>query len=177
MIQIIFAIVVENVTNPLHQIVSEHLPQVDFTFGVGDIVGSIALLVSAFTFYIAHTQASQSEQIKTCKDLWASINEKLDQAYDLKEKGADSKEVDTPLTLAVDELDYFAYLVLRGEIKDKVVLDYYKNKFITYIEKYVLDIVSQLDPKNSFKYSAPSIGILGKKWDAEWLNNLKAFLK
>jgi hypothetical protein len=111
MIPIIFAIIVENVTNPLHHVVTELFPPIDFTFGIGDIVGSIALVVSIFVFYISRTRASQSEQIKTCKDLWASINEKLDQAYDLKEKGADSKKVDVPLSLAVDELDYFAYLV------------------------------------------------------------------
>jgi hypothetical protein len=58
---------------------------------------------------------------------------------------------------------------MRSEIKDKVVLDYYKNKFIKYIEEYVLDIASKLDPKKSFKDSALNIGNLGKKWDAKWL--------
>ncbi|MGI8834509.1 MAG: hypothetical protein ACR2IS_17965 [Nitrososphaeraceae archaeon] len=34
----------------------------------------------------------------------------------------------------VREIDYFAYLILSGEIKDKIVLDYYKTPFSQYID-------------------------------------------
>lgn len=144
----------------------KQLPQVDLTFGIGDIVGSIALLVSAFTFYISYTRASQSEQIRTTRDIWAGIIEKVDkfvkererikelreieeqehlahqQKYDEFEKaGEGTKEFKGPplpppflfefLRAALPvimEIDYFAYLILNDEIKDKVVLGYYKEQ-------------------------------------------------
>lgn len=113
----------------------KQLPQIDFTFGIGDIVGSIALLVSAFTFYISHTQASQSEQIKTSREIWARIYEMHEEcgkklltvpsnAY-LRQQG-----VLHPLLL---EMDYFAYLILSKEIKDKMVLGYYRRELTMYI--------------------------------------------
>jgi hypothetical protein len=117
---------------------------VDLTFGIGDIVGSIALLISAFTFYISHTQASQSEQIKTGRDLWASINEKFKPIQEIilsRKDDDESTYIDVPATLIyplVEDIDYFAYLILSGEIKDKVALGFYKEPLSIFIEKILL---------------------------------------
>jgi hypothetical protein len=153
-IPIVFAIIVENMSNPLHQMIAEHLPQVNPTFSLGDFAGAIALIVSAITFYISHTQTSQSEQIKTSRDLMASINDKYEkvrsrgdkvEAYRLigaeifkkamREPGL--AEVLDTLRSVLTEIDYFAYLILKREIKDKVVLDYYKIE-LTRVIKYLV---------------------------------------
>jgi hypothetical protein len=134
MIPIIFATIVESMF--------KQIPQIDFTFGIGDIVGSIALLVSAFTFYISYSQASQSEQIKMSRDLWAGIKEKgekidteeLRRLSEIEDKFARRIEVDKVLNPMLDEMNYFAYLILSGEIKDRVVLGYYKSLLTTSIE-------------------------------------------
>ena len=111
----------------------KQLPQVDLTFGIGDIVGSIALLVSAFTFYISFTQASQSEQIKTSRDIWAGIRDRVNKV----EKSVASQKPDyREIMDCLSEIEYFAYLILEKEIKDKIVLDYYKamiSKDLPYI--------------------------------------------
>ena len=131
MIPILFATAIEGMF--------KQLPQIDFTFGIGDIVGSIALLVSAFTFYISYTQASQSEQIKTSRDIWASIDEKFEKVRKTLKEIDEKLEKESDSTVTPEELwemfkpllveiDYFAYLILTGEIKDKVVLNYYRRK-------------------------------------------------
>jgi hypothetical protein len=106
------------------------LPQIDFTFGIGDIVGSIALLVSAFTFYISYTQSSQSEQIKISRDIWARIDgyfiEEVKKFRDIPHTMPDKYK----MYLLLSEIDYFAYLILRGEIKDRVAQEYYKKRLV-----------------------------------------------
>jgi hypothetical protein len=124
MLPIIFAIIVENMF--------KQLPQVDFTFSIGDIVGSIALLVSAFTFYISYTQASQSEQIKTSRDLWAGIKDRVRKfREDLANANWQTKNLENvnpdDVRDCISEIEYFAYLITKGEINDKMVLGYYKN--------------------------------------------------
>jgi hypothetical protein len=111
------------------------LPQVDLALGLG----TIALVVSAFTFYISHTRASKNEQMKMSRCMWECINVKFDKIREIAEtKGWDkSGHIDIPLKIVwpvVDEIDYFAYLILSGEIKDKVVLGYYKTRLSQYIE-------------------------------------------
>src|SRR5215207_2695591 len=113
-------------------------PQLD----LGVLIGAGALVVSAITFYISYTRESQSEQIKTSRDMWARIDVKFDKIRETaKTKGWDQSEnaikaVDVPADIVwpvVSEIDYFAYLILRGEIKDKVVLGYYKTPLSQYI--------------------------------------------
>ena len=125
----------------------KQLPQVDFTFGIGDIVGSIALLVSVFTFYISHTQASQSEQIKASREIWSDIARKFDEVLEkikhIKNQGEQNLEVQRIIGPVFNEIDYFAYLILKDEIKDKVVLDYYKEK----LRRRIGWILSALSPR------------------------------
>lgn len=121
--------------NPLHEL----LPPVDLSFGIRDIVGAIALLVSAFTFYIAHTQASQSEQIKISRELCGNIKPLFDRIEHTKvPKRSDDEKQHNEVSVnlledifrCLTEIDYFAYLIIRGEIKDNVVLDYYRKQII-----------------------------------------------
>jgi hypothetical protein len=174
----------------------KQLPQVDFTFGIGDIVGSIALLVSAFTFYISYTQASQSEQIKTSKDIWAGIIVKYNEFREdefrqllndvkLKEEFEDptirevasKRKVWQKVWPVFAEIDYFAYLILSGEIKDKVVLKYYHDQIIdiikTCINRYT-SIIKKTYPegqegssKNHIFMTYPHIVKLLEKWDVK----------
>lgn len=114
------------------------LPILDFLGSLGLFVGAIALIVSVVTFYISHTRTSRSEQIKTSRYLWERIDVKFDKIRENAEiKGWDkSGHIDTPLKIVwpvADEIDYFAYLILHREIKDKVVLDYYKTRLSDYI--------------------------------------------
>jgi hypothetical protein len=115
------------------------LPKVDLAFGLGDFAGTIAFVVSVFTFYISHTRASKSEQIKTSRYMWERINVKFDKIREIAEtkRWDKSGQIDIPLKIiwpVVDEIDYFAYLILRGEIKNKFVLGYYKTRLSQYIE-------------------------------------------
>jgi hypothetical protein len=137
----------------------KQLPQLDLTFGIGDIVGSIALLASAFTFYISYSQAakrdieaSQSEQIKTSRELWAGIIAKYEQFKEDKfeaELNEDIARAQSDPDIGVElartkirrkvnpmfaEIDYFGYLISRGEINDKVVLGYYRDQLIDILE-------------------------------------------
>jgi hypothetical protein len=114
MIHITFATIVESMF--------KQIPQIDFTFSIGDIVGSIALLVSAFTFYISYSQASQSEQIRTSRDLWAGIKDrvkKIREKLDNAEWRAENLENANPDDVrdCISEIEYFAYLISKGEIK------------------------------------------------------------
>jgi hypothetical protein len=161
--------IVANTPDFLRQIDTSSLDLGDI---LGVVIGSAALVITDITFYISHTQASQSEQIKTSKDIWASINEKFYRVdNELKTKGVVSEGVFMGVLYpAVKELDYFAYLVLRDEIKDKVVVDYYKESFIECTEG-ALDIASEIGPtvKRSLKDSNPNIGELAKRWEAKWV--------
>jgi hypothetical protein len=137
----------------------KQLPQLDLTFGIGDIVGSIALLASAFTFYISYSQAakrdieaSQSEQIKTSRELWAGIIAKYEQFKEDKFEAELNEDIvgaksdpDMGVELArtkirrkvrpmFAEIDYFGYLISRGEINDKVVLGYYHDPLVDTLE-------------------------------------------
>jgi hypothetical protein len=179
MISILFAIIVESMF--------KQIPQIDITFGIGDIVGSIALIVSAFTFYISHSQASQSEQIRTSRDLWIGIKGRVNEMrvrYDNAHKKLDNLENANPDDVedCISEIEYFAYLILKGEITDDKVLDYYKNKITSGIAitfaAYALYMAKKyddepIDPKHyQFQLfdTYPYIVQFIEKWsDQTWL--------
>jgi hypothetical protein len=133
---------VENMSNPLHQILSEYLPQVNLTFSLGDLAGAIALIVSAVTFYVSHTRASQREQMNISRDIWTGINESIKPINEFikTQKKDESGRYKIPSQLAwpyVRELDYFAYLILSREIKDRIVLGYYREHLSGYIDSFL----------------------------------------
>ena len=107
------------------------VPQID----IGDIAASIALVIAIVTFYISYARISRSEQIKTSEDLWQRINEKYAPIIDIgrskgwPKDGSGIVNVPWPMVNSlVDEIDYFAFLILMGEIKDEKVLHYYKPR-------------------------------------------------
>jgi hypothetical protein len=128
------------------------LPHVDLTFilGVTTVtIALIALIVSVVTFYISHTRASRSEQIKMSWDLWERINEK----YDRIREGVGTKEwpkdksgyVAVPTHMVwslIRKIDFLAYLILVEYIKDEEVLRYYK----TYLSQYIEAILKYYTP-------------------------------
>ena len=151
------------------------LPQVDLTFSLGDFAGAVALVVTGVTFYISHTHASQSEQIKTSRELWERIRTLGDMANQEKEE---SKR-NVTIFRCFFEMNYFAYLILREEIKDQVVLDYYSEQ----IEEYIVSLIRRYtasiweskksdeekrmydeEAKFSIFRSFPHIGKLIEKW-------------
>jgi hypothetical protein len=104
------------------------IPQVD----LGEITGIIALVVSGFAVYISHFYTSRREQIKTSRYMWERINVRLDKIQEITNTKEWNKLGQKDIELkdlwsVVREIDYFAYLIVVGEISDKVVLGYYKK--------------------------------------------------
>jgi hypothetical protein len=178
MIPIVFAIIMENATNP-HQVLSQYLPPVDLTFGIGDIVGAVALLVSAFTFYIAHTQGSQSEQMKISREILAGIAEKnrpIEEIIKKQNVTKDHPQYDVPLDLIsplIFDIDYFAYLILSGEIKDKVVLGYYKDMLSRIIEHLLIFVISD-EQKIDLYRNYPNFNEIRIRWKLKTFDTFKA---
>jgi hypothetical protein len=139
MLPIMITSTVENMSNPLHQVIAEHLPLITFILPFG--VSVVALIVSAYYTHINRTRTSRSEQIKTSRDLWERINEKYGPIIEIgRTKGWPSDGsgiIDVPWAMVwslVAEIDYFAYLILVDEIKDEVALGYYRRHLSDYIE-------------------------------------------
>jgi hypothetical protein len=129
------------------EIMVMQFPQ-DPTFILTFSLGVIALVLSTHNFYVNRTRTSRSEQIRISRDLWEHINEKYDP---IREKGTkgwpkdESGNIDVPWPLFTSlfrEIDYFAYLVLENEIKDEVVISYYKHYLSDYIETILTDYAS-----------------------------------
>jgi hypothetical protein len=109
---------------------------------LGDVATAIAVIVSANTFYISRTRASRSEQTKTSRDKWACIIERFDKAREISKTGKRDQQtghviIQDILWSVVAEIDYFAYVILSGEIKDRFVLGYYKTLLSQYIESII----------------------------------------
>ena len=135
------------------------------TLDLGDLlgatIGSIALVVTAITFKISYTEASQSEQIKTSRDLWAGIFEKMRKIIKIKDDEKVQSVVLEQLWPLFWEIDYFAHLILRGEIKDKTVLDYY-----TYTISALASLTDPADWKHVHSTFSNLIGLI-EKWDID----------
>lgn len=147
----------ELVPNPLHQIIAEYLSSSSPDWMVISTiilaVGTAVLVI--VTYYYARqtrrlvgqterlatsteqsvTQASHFEQIKTSRYLWERINEKYDPIIKIgRSKGWPKDKsgiIDVGwemLSPLVEEIDYFAYLVLLNQIKDEKVLGYYRGR-------------------------------------------------
>ena len=122
----------ENMPNPLHQVISEQLPLIVILPPL--VVSVVALILSAYNAHINHTRTSRSEQLKTSREVWSLINEKYDPIKEIgRTKGwpkDKSSIIGVPAHMVwslVREIDYFAYLVLVDEIKDEKVLGYYRH--------------------------------------------------
>lgn len=94
---------------------TKQLPQVDLTFGIGDIVGSIALIASAFTFYISYTQASQSEQIRTVREIWLGIIEggRIDKIEEEVKVAKENKKAISNASLSDINIAFQKWSILR----------------------------------------------------------------
>jgi hypothetical protein len=167
MIPMTFATLVENMSNPLHQVVTEHLPQVEviLTFSIA----VVALVLSTYNAHINRARTSRSEQIKTSRDVWVRINEKFDPIREIARKKGWSKSgrIDVPMHLVwslVAEIDYFAYLILYGEINDKVVLDYYSGPLSHYIES-IMKYYASADDRYFLSDDFRNLYGLIKKWN------------
>jgi hypothetical protein len=78
-----------------------------------------------------------------------------------------SSQKDVPLKKLwslVREIDYFAYLILIGEIKDKDVLRYYKVPLSQYIEN-ILKYYAPADQRYYLYLDYGNFRELIKKWD------------
>jgi hypothetical protein len=139
----------------------KQLPQIDLTFGIGDIVGSVALLVSAFTFYISYTQSSQSEQIKTSRNIWAVINVEWDKIKSIKRNKPHDVVPEDSVRPLFTEIDYFAYLITKKEINDYVVLGYYLRQ-LTLLIGYLYNMRCDNELKISW-YEFPNLFELAKR--------------
>jgi len=112
-------VIVDNIPSFLQQTDTSSIGLGDI---LGVIIGSIALIVSAVTFYISHTQESQNEQIKTTRDIWERIREKNHKYLEEKMKYLETKSnkpEDNILALGaalslLNEIDYLAYFIMRG---------------------------------------------------------------
>jgi hypothetical protein len=107
-------------------------------FSLGEVTGIIALVVSGFAIYISHFYTSRREQIKTSRYMWERINVRLDKIQEIANTKEWNKLGQKDIELkdlwpVVREIDYFAYLIVVDEIKDKVVLNYYKTPLSQYI--------------------------------------------
>lgn len=152
------------------EIMIMQFPQ-EFTFILTFSLGAIALILSYYNFRVNRARTSRSEQIKTSRDLWQLINDKYDPIIEItRNKGwpADkSGHIVVPwamLSSLAREIDYFAYLVLIDEIKDKGVLNYYKKPLSDYIES-ILKYYTSPDERHDLYEGYYNFRELIKKWD------------
>ena len=83
------------------------------------------------------TRTSLSEQIKTSRDVWVRINEKYDPIIAImrsEDKSAFTDDRWKMLRPLAWDIDYFAFLVIAGEIKDETLVSYYRPALSGYIE-------------------------------------------
>jgi hypothetical protein len=178
--------IVGNIPDFLQQI---DISSLDLGDLIGAAIGSIALIVSAFTFYISHTQASQSEQIKTSREIWGAIldtyrnyelsevrikseEEMIRESYsgaELEKRLENDREYHSRNRLeaskpVLSQIEYFSYFVINGEIKDKMVLGYYKPQLRSLIEGLLTDFQSEQEKRFLFD-SFPFTVRLLKKWN------------
>lgn len=160
----------ENIPNPLHQVVAEQLPLIAFIMPFG--VSLVALIVPAYNAHINRIRTLRSEQIKTSRVLLERINEKYDPIIEIgKSKGwpkDQSGVIDVPWAMVrslVGEIDYFTYLILMDEIKDKAVLRYYRHHLSSYIE-VIMKHYSSPDYRPDLCDQYSGFDRLIKKWNS-----------
>lgn len=102
--------------------------------------------------------------------MWERINVEFDKIREIskaKQRDQQSGHIIIPqdiLWSVVREIDYFAYLILVGEIKDKHVLGYYKIPFSQYIES-ILNHYTSADQRYYLYLDYGYFRELIKKWD------------
>jgi hypothetical protein len=107
------------------------------TFILTFSLGVVALVLSTYSFHINRARTSLSEQIKTSRDAWVRINEKYDLIIAIMRSEDKSAFTDDPwkmLRPLAWDIDYFAFLVIAGEIRDATLLSYYRPALSGYIE-------------------------------------------
>ena len=83
------------------------------------------------------TRESLSEQIKTSRDVWVRINEKYDPIIEImrsEDQSTFTEDRWKKLRPLAWDINYFAFLVIVGEIRDATLLSYYRPALSGYIE-------------------------------------------
>jgi hypothetical protein len=141
---------------------------VDLDFGLGGlVVAAIALGFSVFAFYISRTKAPKSEQIKTSRYFWERINEKYDPIVEVNRSQDKSRFTDDRwkmLRPLAREIDYFAFLIIKGEITDETTLSYYELNLSGYIEA-IMKHYATADVRSDLRDQYPNFNKLIKKWN------------
>jgi hypothetical protein len=126
---------------------------------LGDIVAIVALVVSAVVsallFYYGHTRGKKSEQIRIGREIWDRIETQYQIIKDwILEREAvhhepqSRKELRRAIRSLRNELRYFVYLTEEGEMKERLVLEYYRERMsevqnnVRFINKLYADIRS-----------------------------------
>jgi hypothetical protein len=96
-------------------------------------VSITALGVSIVTFYIGHTRAKKSEEIRMSREIWDRIDaqEKIIEKWTVADRNTENNmKMINAMDSLTNEIDYFVYLVENGEINDSVVREYYRKRLL-----------------------------------------------
>ena len=79
------------------------------------MISIIALLVTAFTFYISHTRSKKSEQVRNSREIWDRIESQEEifetvSTADLGSNADNRARMIKTLNSLQNELNYFVYL-------------------------------------------------------------------
>jgi hypothetical protein len=112
------------------------------------------------------TQASLRQQLETSMYMWERINEKYDPIIEIMRSEDKSRFTDDRwkmLRPLAWDIDYFAFLIITGEIKDKTLVSYYRLALSGYIEAIMRDYATgfQYDLLDQF----PNFNELVKIWN------------
>lgn len=161
MIPISFAIVTEGMTKQLSQ---------DYTFFLTIGLGVVALVLSYYNFETTRTRTSLSEQIKTSRDVWVRINEKYDPIIQIMRSEDRSGFTVDPwkkLRPLAWDIDYFAFLIITGEIRDATLLSYYRPALSGYIEAIMRNYATTPTIRHDLREEFPNFDRLIEIWNID----------
>jgi hypothetical protein len=144
------------------------LPQTDLTFILPLGVSIVALVISAYYAHSNRTRTSLSEQIKTSRDVWVRINEKYDPIIAImrsEDKSAFTDDRWKMLRPLAWDIDYFAFLVIAGEIRDATLLRYYRPALSGYIEAIMKSYATSADIRHDLREEFPNFDRLIGIWN------------
>jgi hypothetical protein len=163
MLPIMTVTIVESVPNPLHQLVSEHQVELILTASIA----IAALVLSAYNAHINHVRISRSEQIKLSREVWVRINEKYDPIIEIMRSEDQSRFTEdrwNMLRPLAWDIDYFAFLIITGEIKDETLVSYYRLALSGYIEAIMRDYATA-DDRESLRNEYRHFNRLINEWN------------
>jgi hypothetical protein len=113
------------------------------------------------------TRTSLSEQIKNSRDVWVRINEKYDPIIEIMRSEDQSRFTDdrwNMLRPLAWDIDYFAFLILTGEISDETLLSYYRRALSGYIEAIMRNYATAGE-REDLRNEYPNFNRLINKWN------------